>query len=121
MPAYHILIADDDDGVRVFLARSAARIYPAATVVAVADGAAALIAFSQQPADLVITDTDMPRLNGLDLTRLLRSQQVMIPILALSSDSAVAADALAAGATRFLAKPVSVRVLRQTLLDLLLP
>ena len=121
MPARHILIADDDDGVRSWLARVVVRTYPSVTLVAVKDGAEALIAYGQRPADLVITNTQMPIMSGLDLVRALRAQRIGIPILMLSANTTIEATALAAGATRFLAKPVKLSLLQKTLVDLLPP
>jgi CheY-like chemotaxis protein len=121
MPTHHILIADDNDSVRGFLARVVARTYPSVAIVAVKDGAEALVAFGSQPADLIITNARMPILSGLDLIRALRAQQIAVPILMLSADAHAEPLALAAGATRFLLKPPSLPVLRQTLVDLLPP
>src|SRR3712207_3950138 len=62
-PPYHVIVADDDDGVRAFIARVVVRTYPAVTLSAVRDGLDALLLFDQRGADLLITNNDMPRLN----------------------------------------------------------
>jgi CheY-like chemotaxis protein len=121
MPARHIIIADDNDGVRSYLARVVVRIYPSVQLVAVKDGAEALVAFGRQPADLLITNTQMPILSGLDLVRALRAQNIAVPILMVSADPAVEPLALAAGANRFMLKPLPLDALRQTLAALLPP
>jgi two-component system response regulator MprA len=121
MPARHIIIADDNDGVRAYLARVVVRTYPSLHLVAVKDGAEALLAFGQRPADLLITNTQMPILSGIDLVRALRAQQIMIPILMVSANPAVEPAALAAGATQFLLKPLPLDLLRRTLIGLLAP
>jgi CheY-like chemotaxis protein len=121
VPAHHILIADDDDSVRALLARVCVRTYPLVHITAVTNGAEALTAFGLQPADLVITNADMPVMGGLDLIRALRAQQVTVPILMCSADATKQALALAAGATRCLLKPPRLPELQQVLLDLLPP
>jgi CheY-like chemotaxis protein len=119
MPTAHILIADDNDNVRAFLARAVARIYPTAQLTIVPNGAAALAAFGTHPADLIITNARMPVLMGLDLVRTLRARHETVPILVLSADERLGPDALAAGADRFLAKPLALDAFRETLLALL--
>ena len=121
MPARHILIADDDDSIRAMLARVCVRLYPSVSLVTVKDGAEALAAFAAQPAELVITNANMPTMTGLELICALRAQQVTAPILMLSADGRLQAPALEAGATRFLLKPPGLAVLKQTLVDLLPP
>ena len=119
MPAYHVIIADDSDAVRAMLVQIIGRIYPTATISPAPDGAEALRVYRQHGADLLITDQDMPRLRGLDLVSLLRAQQVAIPIIMLSSDPSIQAQAV--GVTLFLLKPFSVAQLTQALMQLLPP
>jgi two-component system, chemotaxis family, chemotaxis protein CheY len=116
-----VIIADDHDAVRGLLARLVVRQYPSVTIVAVANGAEALDSYRQHGADLVITNQDMPVLDGLDLIRALRSSPPRVPILMVSSNPAIEAQALTAGADRFLLKPFSVDALRRVLIDLLPP
>ena len=118
-PTLHVLIADDHTEMRVVLAHVVAQLYPAATIAEAADGAEALSAITPRRPDLVITDYQMPMLDGLALTRTLRAHGERMPILALSSDASVAAAILAAGATAFLAKPFRVCELLETLRALL--
>jgi CheY-like chemotaxis protein len=117
----HILIVEDDDGVRIFLSRVIARTYPSATVEVATNGASALDAVARQPPDLLVADVRMPVLSGLDLVRALRARQLTIPILMISANPELGPTALEAGATRFLAKPPGLVDLQQTLVDLLPP
>ena len=116
-----VIIADDHESVRAFLARVLSRTYPVVNIIAVANGAQALAAYHQHGADLLITNYMMPQLHGLDLVRALRAQQVTIPILMISSDPIIGQVGLAAGADRFLLKPFLLAELTQTLIDLLPP
>jgi CheY-like chemotaxis protein len=121
MPTYHIIIADDSDAVRAMLVQIIGRIYPTAAISPVPDGAEALRVYRQHGADLLITDQDMPRLRGLDLVRTLHAQQVTIPVILLSSDPSIQAQAQTAGVTLFLLKPFSVTQLTQVLRQILPP
>ena len=73
------------------------------------DGDTAYSVLEQRSVDLVITDVNMPRMNGVELTQKLRglSQFQKTPILLLTteSDVDVKARARAAGATGWIVKP----------------
>lgn len=118
---YHVIIADDQPGVRGLIARVVARTYPAVTITAVADGLEALRVFERHGADLLITNYNMPGLNGLQLAQHLRAQATTLPIVMVSASAGMAGHALAAGVTSFVAKPFTITELAQTLRDLLQP
>ena len=65
---------------------------------------------AEEPADAVITDLVMPDLNGVEVTRRLRTADRHLPIFVLTShgDIATAVEALKAGATEYLTKPVNI-------------
>jgi CheY-like chemotaxis protein len=119
MPYRTILIADDDDGVRAWLTRVCVRTYGAVQITAVQDGAEALLAFRKRPSDLVITNANMPNLNGIGLIRALRALSITVPILMVSAEPTMEGLALAAGANSFLLKPLTLAALQQALVALL--
>jgi two-component system, NtrC family, response regulator AtoC len=71
---------------------------------------ALLARHAEEPPDAVITDLVMPDLNGVEVTRRLRTADRHLPIFVLTGhgDIATAIDALKAGATEYLTKPVNV-------------
>jgi two-component system chemotaxis response regulator CheY len=73
------------------------------------DGAEALTLLKTRSVDLVISDINMPKLNGIELTRQLRSQpgytRTPIILLTTESDPAKKAEGRAAGATGWIVKP----------------
>jgi two-component system chemotaxis response regulator CheY len=73
------------------------------------DGVRALALLTVRDVDLVITDINMPNMNGIDLTRKLRmlSRHRSTPILVVTteSDGTVKSQAKAAGATGWILKP----------------
>jgi DNA-binding NtrC family response regulator len=118
---YHVIIADDDDGIRMVLTHLVRRTYPAVAISAVADGATALQIFDRQGADLVITNQTMPHMSGLDLIVALRARHATVPIVMVSGEPAHASAALRAGATRFVAKPFTPAQIVQALTSVLAP
>ena len=75
-PPMHILIADDDPGTRLIVAAAVERLGHECTVAE--DGAEAWRRFAEAAPDVVITDWDMPGMDGTELTRRIRSQ-VAVP------------------------------------------
>ena len=80
-------------------------------VLEAADGREALNALKQRGVDLVITDVNMPNMDGLELTRQLRTLPAFArtPIILLTTESDPAKKTLgrAAGATGWIVKPFS--------------
>ncbi|GAA2180559.1 response regulator transcription factor [Brooklawnia cerclae] len=105
----HILVVDDDQAVRDSLARSLQ--YGSGYEVTTAeDGLEALAKLSSMRPDAVIMDVMMPRLDGLETTRMLRSTGNDVPILILTARDAVGdrVDGLDAGADDYMVKPFAL-------------
>ncbi|MDI9628206.1 MAG: response regulator transcription factor [Acidobacteriota bacterium] len=105
----HILVVDDDQAVRDSLARSLQ--YGSGYEVSTAeDGLEALAKLSSLRPDAVVMDVMMPRLDGLETTRMLRQSGNDVPILILTARDAVGdrVDGLDAGADDYLVKPFSL-------------
>ncbi|MEO1137473.1 MAG: response regulator [Pseudomonadota bacterium] len=104
-----VILADDDAIMRELA--SAKLVEAGYEVHAACDGAEALEALKKFQADLVISDLDMPVMNGFELTESIRSDPALseTPIMVITaSDQGDAVDrAFAAGATSFLAKPMN--------------
>jgi CheY-like chemotaxis protein len=78
-------------------------------VITAANGAAGLKAFQASASDikLVITDLMMPKLNGVEMARMIRKDSVTVPILFISgyADDLVFEDEVMKGPTMFMPKP----------------
>ncbi len=108
----HILVVDDDQAVRDSLARSLQ--YGSGYEVSTAeDGVMALAKLSSMRPDAVIMDVMMPKLDGLQTTRVLRENGNDVPILILTARDAVddRVDGLDAGADDYMVKPFSLEEL----------
>ncbi|HYF33223.1 MAG TPA: response regulator [Chitinophagaceae bacterium] len=79
----HVLVVDDNATARTALVKqlSAWNMLP----VGVASGSEALQAISGKSFDLVITDIDMPGMNGLQLANAIAQQYPAIPIIAMNN------------------------------------
>ena len=76
------------------------------------DGASALEALAEEPADLAVLDIKMPRMDGMELLRRLRQQTDMPVIFLTSKDEEIdELFGLKMGADDFIRKPFSQRLL----------
>jgi signal transduction histidine kinase len=104
-----VLVIDDDPIMREL---AAAKLVEAGYRPALAEnGAEALARLRAEGADLVISDIDMPKMSGYEVTRAMRAERSLaaVPVIVVTgSERADAVDeAFAAGATSFLAKPIN--------------
>jgi two-component system response regulator MprA len=103
--ADRVLVADDDRAIRESLARALE--LEGYEVVVTADGASALSAVREQPADVLILDVMMPVVDGLTVCRVLRAERDRTPILMLTArtETSDRVAGLDAGADDYLPKP----------------
>jgi CheY-like chemotaxis protein len=111
MRQLYVLLAEDDEGLRrLFLYLLSHEGYE---VKAVEDGEAALEALSVRKPDAVITDIQMPKVDGLSLIAWIRSQAEMesLPVIAMTSfGENIMLQAQSAGADCVLAKPADTQL-----------
>ena len=107
-----ILVAEDDPDFRELLQLVLAQEFPGADIECVADGRQAVAAFDRRPASVMVLDLQMPEMDGVAVTALLRSrpqsQQVPIIVLSASGGSKDWQLLSSLGADRFLVKPVNL-------------
>ena len=114
-----ILIVDDDRSLRDALRR--ALVLGGYDTVSAADGADALSQITRTRPDAVVLDVGLPDIDGLEVSRRLRSAGDRIPILMLTARDAIEdrIDGLDAGADDYLVKPFDVGELKARLRALL--
>ena len=107
LPALRLLLVEDDDTV----AEAISGLLQAQghRVTHASHGLAALGEVAAQTFDAALLDLDLPGIDGLALARLLRTQGMAVPLIAITarSDADAETQALAAGFDRFLRKPVT--------------
>jgi len=105
-----ILIVDDDGDLRTLLGLCFLR--RGHSIVVASNGARALECLAAHKPDLLVTDVNMPVMNGLELLSRLRADGYPdLPVIVLTGQADQRAAASAAGADAFLVKPVPLRLL----------
>lgn len=108
METKKILVVDDSEDTREMMTKLLE--LESFSVVTAEDGQVGLsVAIAEQP-DLIITDINMPNLNGIEMIKILRQQPEFgsVPIMAITAyGSGVAAEALEAGADQASTKPIT--------------
>ena len=116
---HRLLVVDDDRAVRESLRRSLE--FNGYQVSVAGDGAEALASIAGRPPDALVIDVMMPRLDGIETTRALRTAGNDLPILVLTARDSVGdrVDGLDAGADDYLTKPFALEELLARLRALL--
>ena len=114
-----VLVVDDDRAVRESLRRSLE--FNGYDVALAGDGAEALAGIAGIAPDAIVMDVMMPRLDGIETTRALRSAGSDLPILVLTARDSVGdrVEGLDAGADDYLTKPFALEELLARLRALL--
>ena len=118
-PQQRVLVVDDDRSVRESLRRSLE--FNGYDVSLASDGAEALASIAGAAPDALVIDVMMPRLDGIETTRALRTAGNDLPILVLTARDSVGdrVDGLDAGADDYLTKPFALEELLARLRALL--
>jgi two-component system, NtrC family, response regulator AtoC len=105
METYRILVVDDEVKMRRLLEMSLKNM--GHEVVQAADGAQALDSFDEAPFDLVMTDLNMPRMDGMELLRSLRERGEDVPVIVLTAFGSIetAVEAMKLGASDYIIRP----------------
>ena len=106
MPISRVLVVDDEEAIRNAIRRALTPIHEVCTA---ASGEEALEVLGTQPIDLVITDIQMPGLDGIELVRQVGEQWTGLPAIVLTGygNAARSVEALRAGAFWFIEKPIT--------------
>ncbi len=117
--ARKILIVDDEADIRAELAEYVQG--KGYEVEAAVDGVEALEKFEAAPADLVITDIRMPRVDGYEVIRRIRKIDPRVPIIATTGHHSPGDlnKAMEVGASLTMMKPIRLRDIGQKLKSLL--
>ncbi len=116
----HIIVAEDESTMKNFLYRSLSKSY---RVTACANGEEVLEQLTLEPVDLVITDLVMPKMDGLQLCHILKTEinysHIPVIILTAKTNFESKIEGLNSGADAYMEKPFSIEHL-YTLIENLL-
>ncbi|WP_207847576.1 MULTISPECIES: response regulator [unclassified Pseudomonas] len=117
--SYKVLIAEDNDINRSILETQLKIL--GLQVTSAIDGKDALNAWHQDKFDLVITDVNMPNLNGYALTRELRAHGAQVPIIGVTANAMLEEKQLCieSGMNACIVKPISIENLKHSISELL--
>ncbi len=114
----HVLIADDDPGTRLLVSTCVERLGHRCTIAA--DGAEAWRLYQQDTPEVVITDWEMPGMNGTALSRAIRARgdlsYAYVIVLTGAADEEAARTTMEAGADDLLLKPPDLAQLERKLI-----
>lgn len=115
-----ILVVDDSSDTREMMAKLLEM--EAFNVITAEDGRAGFDTAKAERPDIIITDINMPNLNGIEMIRMLRGEVdfVGVPIMAITAyGNGVAKEAIAAGANEAATKPIDFDKLMRGIRQLL--
>lgn len=115
-----MLIVDDNDEMLNFLSTSFSDEY---TIITAEDGAEALAKLKENNVSLIISDWMMPKMNGIELCKAVRSCQTLshIPFIMLTAKSDVHSkiEGMDCGADIYIEKPFSLQYLKSCIRNLI--
>mgnify|MGYP000950778926 CR=1 FL=1 len=118
-----ILIVEDSATMRSLIGASLEAIDAGVKIVEAKSGFEALRLLPRETWDLVVTDINMPDINGLELASFIKGSEryASIPLVIVSTEGAErdVEKGLGIGADAYLVKPFDPEALRQIVLDLL--
>lgn len=111
-----VLVADDSSTMRKIIMRSLNAVGVPSAVEA-ADGQEAIDQFNPGDFDLVLTDWNMPRKNGLEVIQDIRKidKDVTIIMVTTEAEKSRVLEAIQAGVSDYLVKPFTADMLREKL------
>lgn len=108
---YHVLYIEDDDSLRLSTQKLLAQFFSHVDIAV--DGQEGIEKYREYSYDLVISDINMPRLDGIELARLIKEDNPEQPIIITSAynDSHYLIDLIEVGVDKFVQKPIDLQKL----------
>jgi two-component system chemotaxis response regulator CheY len=118
-----ILIVEDSPTMRALLSSALEGLEVPVKITEASSGFEALRCLPREPFDLIVTDINMPDINGLELVSFAKSNSAYrsIPLIIVSTEGAEKdrARGIELGADAYLVKPFDAENLREVVVDLL--
>ncbi len=110
-PPTRVLVVEDDTDLREALCDTLE--LAGSTVLTAGNGHEALELLGREAVDLVVSDVNMPEMDGLELLQALRRQQPQLPVLLITAYGSISksVEAMRCGAVDYLVKPFRPQLL----------
>ncbi len=118
-----ILLADDSSIMRMVISLHLRR-FTGAAITEASNGQEALVKLTQEKFDLLLTDINMPEMNGIELLRHVRmglKSDIPVVIITTKGEEKDRELGMSLGANSYITKPVSVKDLIMAVMTLLEP
>ena len=104
-----LLYVEDDDKARVTTGEMLQNLFD--NIIVAEHGLEALELFAQNSFDIIITDINMPKMNGIEMLREIRKQDTKVSVIILSAynESGYFLDAIELGVDGFIIKPLKFK------------
>ena len=112
---FSVIYAEDNEPLRLNATKLLLKLFD--NVQSVADGVEALALFKKNPADILLTDIKMPRMDGLALIKEVKNIASKTKCIVMSAydEKALLMEAINSGVFAYLKKPVNITELADTL------
>ena len=122
--AFNVLLVDDSTSMRAVLKKMVrASGFHMGECFEAGDGTEALKVLTDNWVDIVLTDINMPNMNGLELVAEMKRDQLLssIPVVVVSTERSegVVEESIKTGASGYIKKPFHPEVIRRTLYRIL--
>jgi two-component system, chemotaxis family, chemotaxis protein CheY len=117
-----VLIVDDSSTMRKIITRSLRQAgFEVDEIIEAGDGVEGLNAMNTNKVDLILSDINMPNMDGLEFVKSLRGTGCKVPIVMITTEGGedVISEALASGANGSIRKPFTPEQLQEKLGGLL--
>jgi two-component system chemotaxis response regulator CheY len=117
-----VLVADDSQTMRMFILFHLIKMLPGVQIMEAENGAAAVEKLMRQDVDLILTDMNMPELDGAGVIRAVRQglkKNTPIIIITTKGEKQDRERGMALGANGYITKPLNIREFRETVLKFL--
>jgi len=114
-----VLVADDSETMRMFILMHLIKLLPGVKVMEAVNGADAVEKLSKQDVDLILTDMNMPELDGAGVIRAVRhalKKETPIIVITTMGEQKDRERGIELGANGYITKPINVREFRDTIL-----
>jgi len=117
-----VLVADDSQTMRMFIIFHLIKLLPGVQIMEAENGAAAVEKLMRQDVDLILTDMNMPVMDGAGVIRAVRlglKKETPIVVITTKGEKNDRERGIALGANGYITKPLNIREFRETVLKFL--